>query len=155
VRRIECLTGSGALDSLKRLEADVRELSDLLKVAPGEVVARTRKLSEQLKDKERELAEVKLKMASTSSGDAQAREIKGRAGARATHGRPRCERHAGAGRSTARQTAQRRRGALGAANDGKVSLLVVVTKDLVGRLKAGDLIKEMAVGSGRDRGRAS
>ena len=77
VRRIECLTGSGALDSLKRLEADVRELSDLLKVAPGEVVARTRKLSEQLKEKERELAEVKLKMASTSSGDAQAREIKG------------------------------------------------------------------------------
>ena len=34
--------------------------------------------------------------------------------------------------------------ALGAANDGKVSLLVVVTKDLVGRLKAGELIKEMA-----------
>jgi alanyl-tRNA synthetase len=35
--------------------------------------------------------------------------------------------------------------ALGAAtDDGKVSLLVVVTKDLVGKLKAGDLIKEMA-----------
>jgi len=34
--------------------------------------------------------------------------------------------------------------ALGAANDGKVSLLVVVTKDLITRLKAGDLIKEMA-----------
>ena len=35
--------------------------------------------------------------------------------------------------------------ALGAANEGKVSLLVVVTKDLVGRLKAGELIKDMAV----------
>jgi alanyl-tRNA synthetase len=34
--------------------------------------------------------------------------------------------------------------ALGAANDGKVSLLVVVTKDLIAKLKAGDLIKEMA-----------
>ena len=34
--------------------------------------------------------------------------------------------------------------ALGAANEGKVSLLVVVTKDLIPRLKAGDLIKEMA-----------
>ena len=31
--------------------------------------------------------------------------------------------------------------ALGAANDGKVSLLVIVTKDLIDRLKAGDLIK--------------
>jgi alanyl-tRNA synthetase len=36
--------------------------------------------------------------------------------------------------------------ALGAATqDGKVSLLVVVTKDLIGKLKAGDLIKAMAV----------
>jgi alanyl-tRNA synthetase len=34
--------------------------------------------------------------------------------------------------------------ALGAVNDGKVSLLVVVTKDLTSRLKAGDLIREMA-----------
>ena len=37
VRRIECLTGSGASDSVKRLEGDVRELSDLLKVAPAEL----------------------------------------------------------------------------------------------------------------------
>lgn len=142
VRRIECLTGSGALDSLKRLEADVRELSDLLKVAPGEVVARTRKLSEQLKEKERELAEVKLKMASTSSGDAQAREIKGvQVHAQRTDGLD-----VNGMRALADQLRDKLRSgvvALGAANDGKVSLLVVVTKDLVGRLKAGELIKEM------------
>ncbi|MCS6288684.1 MAG: alanine--tRNA ligase [Nitrospira sp.] len=143
VRRIECLTGSGALDSLKRLEADVCELSDLLKVAPGEVVARTRKLSEQLKEKERELAEVKLKLASTSSGDAQAREIKGvQVHAQRTDGLD-----VNGMRALADQLRDRLRSgvvALGAANDGKVSLLVVVTKDLVGRLKAGELIKEMA-----------
>ena len=34
--------------------------------------------------------------------------------------------------------------ALGAAQDGKVALLVAVTKDLVGRVRAGDLIKDMA-----------
>ena len=143
VRRIECLTGSGALDSLKRLEADVRELSDLLKVASGEVVARTRKLNEQLKEKERELAEVKLKMASTSSGDAQAREIKGvQVHAQRTDGLD-----VNGMRALADQLRDKLRSgvvALGAANDGKVSLLVVVTKDLVGRLKAGELIKEMA-----------
>jgi alanyl-tRNA synthetase len=143
VRRIECLTGSGALDSLKRLEADVRELSDLLKVAPGEVVSRTRKLSEQLKEKERELAEVKLKMASSSSGDSQAREIKGvQVHAQRTDGLD-----VNGMRALADQLRDKLRSgvvALGAANDGKVSLLVVVTKDLVGRLKAGDLIKEMA-----------
>ncbi|MGC3976271.1 MAG: alanine--tRNA ligase [Nitrospira sp.] len=144
VRRIECLTGSGALDSLKRLEADVREMSELLKVAPTEVVARTRKLSEQLKDKERELADVKLKMASTSSGDAQAREIKGvQVHAQRTDGLD-----VNGMRALADQLRDKLRSgvvALGAANDGKVSLLVVVTKDLVGRLKAGELIKEMAI----------
>ncbi len=144
VRRIECLTGSGALDSLKRLEADVRELSDLLKVAPAEVVARTRKLSEQLKDKERELADVKLKMASTSSTQAQAREINGvNVHAQRTDGLD-----VNGMRALADQLRDKLRSgvvALGAANDGKVSLLVVVTKDLVGRLKAGELIKEMAI----------
>ena len=151
VRRIECLTGSGALDSLKRLEADVRELSDLLKVAPGEVVARTRKLSEQLKEKQRELAEVKLKMASTSSGDAQAREIKGvQVHAQRTDGLD-----VNGMRALADQLRDKLRSgvvALGAANDGKVSLLVVVTKDLVGRLKAGELIKEMATEVGETGG---
>jgi alanyl-tRNA synthetase len=143
VRRIECLTGSGALDQLKRLEADVRELSDVLKVAPAEVVARTRKLTEQLKEKERELADVKLKMATTSSGTAHAREIQGV--------QVHAQRTDGLDVNGMRALADRLRDklrsgvvALGAANDGKVSLLVVVTKDLTGRLKAGELIKEMA-----------
>ena len=35
--------------------------------------------------------------------------------------------------------------ALGGVKEDKVSLLVVVTKDLTAKLKAGDLIKEMAV----------
>ncbi|MGZ8394846.1 MAG: DHHA1 domain-containing protein, partial [Nitrospira sp.] len=147
VRRIECLTGSGASDSVKRLEADVRELSDLLKVAPAEVVSRARKLTEQLKDKERELAEVKLKMASTSSGDAQAREINGvQVHVQRTDGLD-----VNGMRALADQLRDKLRSgvvALGAANDGKVSLLVVVTKDLVGRLKAGELIKEMATDVG-------
>jgi alanyl-tRNA synthetase len=147
VRRIECLTGSGAADSVKRLEADVRELADLLKVAPAEVVSRTRKLTEQLKDKERELAEVKLKMASSSSGDAQVREINGvQVHSQRTDGLD-----VNGMRALADQLRDKLRSgvvALGAANDGKVSLLVVVTKDLVGRLKAGELIKEMATDVG-------
>ena len=67
VRRIECLTGGGALESMKRQEADLRELSELLKVGPLEVVARTKKLAAQLKEKERELEELKLRMASKST----------------------------------------------------------------------------------------
>jgi alanyl-tRNA synthetase len=143
VRRIECLTGSGALESLKRLEADVRELSDLLKVGPSEVVAKTKKLAGQLKEKERELEELKLRMASKSSTDAQVRTIGGVhvhaqrvdgldiAGMRALGDQLRDKLRSGVV-------------ALGAVNDDKVSLLVLVTKDLIPRLKAGDLIKTMA-----------
>ena len=38
--------------------------------------------------------------------------------------------------------------ALGGVKDDKVSLLVVVTKDLTAKLKAGDLIKDMAAAVG-------
>jgi alanyl-tRNA synthetase len=38
--------------------------------------------------------------------------------------------------------------ALGGVTDGKVSLLVVVTKDLTGTLRAGELIKDMAAAVG-------
>ena len=143
VRRIEAQTGSGALAHMKRLEADIRELSDLLKVGPSEVVARTRKLATQLKEKERELEEVKLRLASGSAVDSEAKTIQGV--------KVHMQRTDGLDVNGMRALADQLRDkiksgviALGAANDGKVTLLVVVTKDLVPKLKAGELIKEMA-----------
>src|SRR4029078_4525195 len=41
VRRLEAQTGSGALVHMKKLETDIRELSDLLKVGQSEVVVRS------------------------------------------------------------------------------------------------------------------
>jgi alanyl-tRNA synthetase len=143
VRRIEALTGSGALAQLKQLEAEVRELSELLKVGPSELVGKTRKLMAQLKEKERELEQAKLRLASGSGGEAQVRTL---------HGiQVHAQRADGMEGAELRTLADRLRDkldsgviALGSAKDGKVSLLVVVTKDLLGRLKAGELIKEMA-----------
>jgi alanyl-tRNA synthetase len=143
VRRIEAQTGSGALAHMKRLETDIRELADLLKVGQSELVAKTRKVITQLKDKERELEELKLKMASGSAVESAARTIAGV--------QVHVQRTDGLDVNGMRALADQLRDklktgvvALGAANDGKVSLLVVVTKDLIGRLKAGDLIKAMA-----------
>jgi len=143
VRRIEAQTGSGALAHMKKLETDIRELSDLLKVGQAELVAKTRKVMAQLKDKERELEELKLKMAGSSAVEATAKTIAGI--------QVHVQRTDGLDVSGMRALADQLRDklksgvvALGAANDGKVSLLVVVTKDLITRLKAGDLIKEMA-----------
>ena len=143
VRRIEALTGSGALSYVKRLEADIRELAELLKVAPADLVAKTKKLMAQLKDKERELEQVKLRLASGESGQAQAREV---------HGvKVHVQRADGMDGTELRTLADSIRDklrsgviALGSAKDGKVSLLVVVTKDLTEKVRAGDIIKEMA-----------
>ncbi len=144
VRRIEAQTGSGAMAVMKKLEAEVRELSDLLKVGPSELVARTRKVLAQLKDKERELEELKLKMASGSAVASTAKTVAGVP----VH----VQRTDGLDMNGMRALADQLRDklksgvvALGAATeDGKVSLLVVVTKDLAGRIKAGDLIKVLA-----------
>ena len=128
---------------MKRLETDIRELADLLKVGQSELVAKTRKVITQLKDKERELEELKLKMASGSAVESAARTIAGV--------QVHVQRTDGLDVNGMRALADQLRDklktgvvALGAANDGKVSLLVVVTKDLIVRLKAGDLIKSMA-----------
>jgi alanyl-tRNA synthetase len=144
VRRIEAQTGSGALVHVKKLEADIRALSDLLKVGPSELVGKTRRVMTQLKEKERELEELKLRMASGSAVEATAKTIAGI--------RVHVQRTDGLDVTGMRALADQLRDklksgvvALGAANDGKVSLLVVITKDLTSRLKAGDLIKEMAV----------
>jgi alanyl-tRNA synthetase len=143
VRRIEAQTGIGALTHMKKLETDVRELSDLLKVGQSELVAKTRKILTQLKDKERELEELKLKMAGGSALDATVKMVAGiQVHVQRTDGLD-----VNGMRALADQLRDKLKSgvvALGAANDGKVSLLVVVTKDLIARLKAGDLIKEMA-----------
>jgi alanyl-tRNA synthetase len=129
---------------MKKLESEVRELSDVLKVGPSELVAKTRKVVAQLKDKERELEELKLKMASGSAVDSTARTVAGVS----VH----VQRTDGLDINAMRQLADQLRDkiksgvvALGAAtDDGKVSLLVVVTKDLTAKIKAGDVIRPMA-----------
>lgn len=154
VRRIEAQTGSGAYTLMKKLEADVRELSDVLKVNQSELAAKARKLMAQLKDKERELEELKLKMAGGSTAASTAKTVAGVA----VHVQRTDGLDVNGMRTLADQLRDKLKSgviALGAAlGDGKVSLLVVVTKDLIGRLKAGDLIKVMAAevgGSGGGR----
>jgi alanyl-tRNA synthetase len=143
VRRLEAQTGSGAFAQMKKLEADIRELSEVLKVGQSELVSKTRKIMEQLKDKERSLEGLQLKMAAGSMAPSQAKTIAGvQVHVQRTDGLD-----VNGMRALADQLRDKLKSgvvALGAANDGKVSLLVVVTKDLIARLKAGDIIKEMA-----------
>ena len=155
VRRIEALTGVGALEHSKKVESEVREMAELLKTSPSDVLAKTRKLVTQLKDKERELEQLKLKMMDQGAGndDADVRDIKGV--------KVHVQRAEGLSMQELRLFSDKVRNkvpegviALGSAVDDKVSLLVIVSKDLSKKIKAGDLIKEMATevdGSGGGR----
>jgi alanyl-tRNA synthetase len=145
VRRIEALTGVGALEHGRQVESDLREVADLLKTTPGEVISKARKLVSSLKEKERELEQLKVKLADSSAGEAKAdvRTIKGVL----VH----VQRIDGLTMQELRSISDNIRNkvprgviALGSAFEGKVSLLVVVTKDLIGQVKAGDLVKTMA-----------
>ena len=150
VRRIEAATGEGAFRLVQEQERELREAAALLKSSDLKVAERVRRLADEARDLRKEVRELKSKttgpdpLASDSlktingikvlawqadDKDMEALralgdDLKGRIGSGVV--------------------------ALGSAEDGKVSLLCMVTKDLVNRLKAGDIIKEIAkiVGGG-------
>jgi alanyl-tRNA synthetase len=63
LRRIDAVTGTGALDRIAEEEAQLRGVADTLKVAPAELPERVTRLVDQVKDLERELADVRRKQA--------------------------------------------------------------------------------------------
>ncbi len=143
VRRVEALTGTGAMLQVRKLEHELRELGEVLKAGPADLVGKARKLVAQLKEKERELEAAKLKLASGAKEEAQVRTIHGIT----VH----VQRADGLDMTGLRALGDRLRDrlqtgviGLGGAADGKVSLLLIVTKDLIGRVKAGDVIKPVA-----------
>lgn len=145
VRRVEALTGTGALAHGKKIEAEMQALAELLKTSPSEVGLKTRKLVALLKEKERELAQVKLKMMDQDrgAGTVRVQEIQGiMVHVQETEGLSMQELRLLSDK--VRNTVPKGVIAVGSAADGKVSLFVTVSKDLTTRLNAGDLIKEMA-----------
>ncbi|BBK37067.1 alanine--tRNA ligase [Allostella sp. ATCC 35155] len=141
IRRIEAVTGIGALAHFEREEALLREAAGALKVSPAELPARVVSLIEERRRLERELADARRQLASGGGGAAAA--IKDVAGVRY------------AGRRVEGMPARELKGladelkrqlgsgvvALAGVDDGKVSLVVGVTDDLTQRFSAVDLVR--------------
>jgi alanyl-tRNA synthetase len=72
VRRIEALTGEGALAYLATQDERVREAAELLKVGPDDMITRLAAIIDERRKFERQLAEVRRELASgaSSGGDA-------------------------------------------------------------------------------------
>jgi alanyl-tRNA synthetase len=155
VRRIEALTGLGALAWLREQERRLRRIGEALRVPPAEAPERVERLLEERREKERELEKLRRAKRGAGSQDlaSQASSIDGT--------RVLAARAEGATGKELRELVDDLRGKLGsgvvllaAEENGKVSLALGVTKDLTGRFRAGDLVREVAaVVGGKGGGR--
>ena len=145
VRRLEILAGRRAYIAVRKEEQDLREISQMLKASDPDIVGRVERVLNQLRDAEKELDRLKHKMQATQAGDiiGDAKEIKGV--------RVLAKRVDAMEQKDLRDFGDKLRDkmgsgvlALGSAKDDKVSLIVMVSKDLTPTYHAGNLIKEMA-----------
>jgi alanyl-tRNA synthetase len=145
VRRIEALTGAGALLHLRQQERTLERVAALLKAPVGEAPARLEKLLEANRALEKELEKLRAERRGAASGDlvSQARDV---AGVRVLAAR--ADDADGADlRGMVDDLRQKLRSGivlLAAEAEGRVTLALGVTPDLVGRFKAGALIRELA-----------
>ncbi|MCE9681314.1 alanine--tRNA ligase [Halomonas alkalisoli] len=158
VRRIEAITGEGALAWFREQEARVSRIGERLKARPEQVEERVESLVERNRALEKELERLKAKLASAAGSDmlSEAREIGG-IKVLATQ----LEGVSGKELRGVLDQLKQKLGSgvvvLGVADKeaGKVSLIAGVTDDLTSRVKAGELINHVAsqVG-GKGGGRA-
>ena len=146
VRRVEAVTGDNALTYMQGMETALGGVAGTLKVLPKDVPARVSAVLDQVKRLERELAALKGKLASAQGDDmlASAVDVKGAKVLAATL--------EGADINALRETMDRLKDKLKSAAvvlasvlDGKVTLIAGVTPDLVGKLKAGELVNMVAL----------
>ncbi|RMH31485.1 MAG: alanine--tRNA ligase [Nitrospirae bacterium] len=145
VRRLEAVAGLQALDRSRQAEAQLRELADLLKTSPSEAIGKAQKLLAMLKEREREVEQLKLKLASLGTED-------GRVHVRIIDGiQVQTYRIDGLAMPELRSLSDKLRTklrsgvlVLGSTKEDKVFLLVIVSKDLSSRIKANELAKSIA-----------
>ena len=145
IRRVEAVTGEGALEYVQQQEAQMREAAAALKAQPQELTAKINQIIENVRTLEKELSRLKSKLAS-SQGDElvdQAVEVKGvKVLACALEGAD-----AKALRETVDKLKDKLKSCvvvLGSTDSGKVTLIAGVTTDLTSKIKAGDLVNHVA-----------
>ncbi|MEM6938427.1 MAG: DHHA1 domain-containing protein, partial [Pseudomonadota bacterium] len=145
VRRIEAVTGDGALDYVASQEAALSEAASLVKGSAADVPAKVRQLMEKSRELEKALAAARASLASKAGGDLseQAVEVGGIkvVAARLEGVKPQELRQMVDKLKDKLQTAAI---VLAVADDAKVQLAAGVTADSTDRVKAGDLVNHVA-----------
>ncbi|TDR54281.1 alanyl-tRNA synthetase [Halomonas ventosae] len=147
VRRIEAITGEGALAWFREQEARLNRIGERLKAKPEQAEERVESLLDRNRSLEKELERLKAKLASAAGNDMvdEAREVKGV--------KVLARRLEGVASKELRGMLDQLKNKLGSgivvlgvadAEAGKVSLIAGVTDDLTGRVKAGELVNHVA-----------
>lgn len=145
VRRIEAVTGSAAVALIQDNEDRLKQIAGVLKSGTDVVVERVEQLSAANRQLEKELDQLKAKLASSQGSDlaSQAEEVKGVMVLAAIV--------EGLDSKALRDTTDQLKNKLGSAvvvlaavSGDKVSLVAGVTSDVTDRVKAGALVNEVA-----------
>ena len=145
VRRVEAVTGEGALEWVEHGDALIQGLADRVKVGRDGLDDKVQQILERTRQLEKELERLKSKMASAAGSDlaSQAIDVGGL--------RLLVARLDDADPKSLRDLVDQLKNKLGSAaivlaavKDGKVSLIAGVTSDQTTRIKAGDLVNVVA-----------
>jgi alanyl-tRNA synthetase len=145
IRRIEAVTGNGALEYIEQESERLDNIARLVKASHNDVDDKVEQLIEKSRGLEKSLEQLKARLASQAGSDltAQAVEVQGIKVLAAEL--------EGADVKTLRETMDQLKNKLGQAavvlasvNDDKVVLVAGVTKEETTRIKAGDLVNHVA-----------
>ena len=152
VRRIEALTGPGALAWIREAEALLDQIASSVRGSRGDLSEKVGNLLEENRRLARELDALKQKLAAAAGADLSASAVDV-AGVKVLAARIE------GGADDLLQTLDALKAelasaviVLGAVEDGRVNLIAGVTRDLVDRIKAPDLIKALAPSVGAKGG---
>ncbi len=145
VRRVEAVTGKGALALVERQEDLLKQLCEVVKTNADTLVEKVQQLIGSNKALERELEQTRIKLASAGGSDMGS-------GAQAINGvNVLVKTVEGLNARTLRETVDQLKNKLGTAivvlaciEDDKVSIVAGVSKDVCERVKAGDLVNMVA-----------
>jgi len=156
VRRIEALSGEAARHYLDEQDRRLRQIANVLKVAPSETVARIESLVEERRKLERELTEARKKLALGGSGQGSVADERETVGGIGFIGKV----VTGVSPRDLKPLADAGKKSLGsgivvfvgAGDDGKASVVVGVTDDLTGSHSAVDLVRVASAALGGQGG---
>jgi len=149
VRRIEAITGDNAVRQYQQSSDALHRISGMLRVGEPELVEQVTRLLEEKREQERQIHQLKTKIAQSAAKDLES-QSKEKNGVRYLTAKTE-----GLDRAQMRELADALRNKwksavviLTGVDDGAVSIVAAVTKDLTSKIQAGKLVGSLAQAMG-------